>query len=102
MTHTKGPWRVGSPSGHNACTVHAGHEAVANVYGIALHRHVDELSARDAEGLANARLIAAAPALLDALEAYILARNDGYPQPLMEIAEAKTAAAITQARGQGK
>ena len=61
--HTPGPWTVGSPTGHNASNVYAGKDAICSMLGMSLHRAIDELSERDAEGLANARLIASAPAL---------------------------------------
>ena len=56
---TSGAVSVGMKSGHNACYLCAnGDDAIAQIYGIALHRSVDELGERDAEGLANAELIA--------------------------------------------
>lgn len=61
--HTPGPWQVGTKHHHNACQVYAadGQDAVCMVYDIWLHRNVDEC--KDCKGMANARLIAAAPEL---------------------------------------
>jgi len=70
MQHTKGPWTVGMRNGHNASMIFANddNEAVCSVYDIALHTPLEDLKERDAKGLANARLIADAPDLLEALQ----------------------------------
>jgi hypothetical protein len=67
--HTKAPWQVGN-KGHNANIVYSGDSGIADVYGIYQHTSLEEilLDKKCAEGLANARLIAAAPELLEALE----------------------------------
>lgn len=73
--YTPGPWRHGAQNGSNANNVYAvngmgPHDEpnICSVYGIPLYRRVDE-EFRDIyhQGLANARLIAAAPELLEAL-----------------------------------
>ncbi len=67
--HTPGPWRVGFANGSNVNTVtHGDDVAIATVYGVPLHCRIDEL--KDSKwkvGLADARLIAAAPDLLAAI-----------------------------------
>jgi len=70
--HTPGPWRVGMNNGSNANIVTAGDDVgVATIGGIYMHRRIDEVEHEPAcqAGLANARLIAAAPDLLEALVA---------------------------------
>lgn len=65
--HTPGPWTVGIRGQFgtaNACCVYAGTLSIANVYGIAINRSLEEEF--DADGLPNARLIASSPDLLAA------------------------------------
>lgn len=71
--HTKGPWHIGMRSGANSNLVFAHDGAdqhhdtpICSVFGMYLHCDLHEQ--RDNEGLANARLIAAAPELLEALK----------------------------------
>lgn len=75
--HTSGPWTVGMASGRNPNTVFAGEDGIASVFGLPLHSKIDELDKEwHQQPLANARLIAAAPDLLEACEA-ALAAFDG-------------------------
>ena len=61
---TPGPYKSASRKGWNANTVYAQRatehqdRAIAQIYGIAINRHIEELGLRDAEGFANAQLIA--------------------------------------------
>lgn len=71
--HTTAPWHVGMRNGHNACHVYAyngkdqySDAGICSVYGLPMHRKLDELE--ESESFANARLIAAAPELLEALK----------------------------------
>lgn len=108
--HTPGPWTVGDENGHNANFVFGPDGLVCSVFGIAIHRHIDDLTQRDASGLANARLIAAAPELLEALELCIPERvcltNKNIPDstivpldvPMGDLR--RIATAIAKARGQ--
>ena len=88
--HTKGPWGVGmrprASTGERANVCHVydrsgtGDEAryddrpIAHVYGLPSHKTVEDIEDDEecAEGLANARLIAAAPAMLEALKALLI------------------------------
>lgn len=77
--HTPGPWHVGMRSGHNGNIVYAydaydgdhayDATAICSMYDMWVNRRVDEQ--KDNAGLANARLIAAAPDLLAALQALV-------------------------------
>jgi len=70
---TPGPWRVGMKNGHNANIVfNENDKGIAAVYGLALHRKVDEQPEDAAEEIANANLLAAAPELYEALDVLTL------------------------------
>lgn len=60
---TPGPWRIGTANGYNASNIYTddGENGICQMYGIALHRTVNEVQSDP--GMANARLIAAAPDL---------------------------------------
>lgn len=63
-THSPGPW------------THESGEIIANGVVIALVYGADDRAYDDEEALANARLIAAAPALLEALEEFVAVLED--------------------------
>jgi hypothetical protein len=96
--HTPGPWTVGARGKygtHNANIIfsNGGEGSVATVYGLPMHTNLEEVDPKYAEGMANARLIAAAPELLEALrEAY------GYVDCIPETAAGGDDAAIELAR----
>lgn len=81
-THTPGPWYVKSPQGQ--AQVWAGNMGVCNCWD------------RDDESLANARLIAAAPEMLEALENLVELILIYSQIPVEAPAQAKTA--ITHAK----
>lgn len=71
--HTPGPWFLGMREGHNGCMIYdrSGMDqftdrTIAQVYGLYSNQPVEKQP--DEEYLANARLIAAAPELLEALQ----------------------------------
>ena len=71
--HTPGPWEVGMRGGFNANIIfdRSGEDlhsdnGICLVYGMYQHQNIDEQ--KDSKGLANARLIAAAPELLSELK----------------------------------
>ena len=74
--HTPGPWFIGMRSGANSNVIYA-HDgkdqfydtSVCSVYGLFLNTDIE--NQKDGEGLANARLIAAAPDLLAALKNFV-------------------------------
>jgi len=73
VTHTPGPWRIGMRNGANSNLVYAHNgvdqyhdDAICSVYG--MYQHAEISAQKENSGLANARLIAAAPDLLDALK----------------------------------
>lgn len=70
--HTPGPWKIGMRGGFNANLIcdRSGEDmhtdnAICSVFGMYQHQDVEEQ--KDSKGLANARLIAASPDLLEAL-----------------------------------
>lgn len=78
VKHTPGPWHVA-----NGCQIRGAKDQIAKAWMM-----------RNGEGLANARLIAAAPELLNALEAI----TEAYDTSLPEYKVAR--AAIAKARGE--
>ena len=111
MKHTQGPWEIGSPHHDNPngerynanCIIGADEAGVCQVYGLPLQVTLSEAKTltdpRWVEGLANARLIAAAPELLAALKGLVeaYAAINEYPQYTREYAYAL--AAIAEAEG---
>jgi hypothetical protein len=70
MAHTPGPWRAVKQNVESFYVIYAGKIQVADLYGITGERDEegqDEFISND-ESAANARLIAAAPDLLEACE----------------------------------
>ena len=101
--HTKGPWTVSIPGGQTALN---GRRVTVTARG-SMIADLDWNS--PAENMANARLIAAAPDLLAALEAIfaecVLVHRFGgesYNQPAATAAEEAARAAIALAKGEGK
>ena len=98
--HTPGPWVVGNQTPLNF-GVQRGHgmEHLGFVYGPSFPEH-SEVGRRS---LANARLIAAAPELLDALQALVSATErvsvGDYSEETHDMAVSKARAAIAKATG---
>lgn len=97
--HTPGPWSIGLRNGHNASQVYAGEEqdSVCQVYGIWSNRSVEEC--KDCEGIGNARLIAAAPELLDAAKEWLKFEAEEDDALLYSQVVSKMKAAISKAEG---
>lgn len=113
--HTPGPWHVGSRGGYNALTIYAYNGAsqhedqgICDVFGIPLRWMLEQVENDKASqiGLANAKLIAAAPELLAACEGVTQILSDliDYVGGNTEAMEAalKIDAAIKQAKGETK
>ncbi len=100
--HTPGPWQVGTKHHHNACQVYAadGQDAVCMVYDIWHHRNVDEC--KDCKGMANARLIASAPELLEALKELLRVDDEWHGSVNSEMAGARQKARKAIAKAEGK
>lgn len=98
MTHTPGPWQV---SGGRSRIDAYGHTVGPDGFGIACVFYSDQTTAEHIASLADARLIAAAPDLLkalNALERQVLQNNirgDEWMDEALEL----TRAAIAKAEG---
>lgn len=113
-SYTPGPWQVGMSSGSNGNMIYqlggdVMSPAIAQVYGLWANATVSALreDERMREGVANALLIAAAPELLEALEAIIGAcdacegRDDlSLTDVFTEEMEQAARAAIAKAKGE--
>src|SRR5262249_620705 len=75
MKHTSGPWTVGQAGEHgtfnpNIIFTEDG-SSICQMYGVPMHVQLEEIepggNRETQEGLANARLVAGAPDMLDAL-----------------------------------
>lgn len=101
--HSAGPWEIGTPNGFNANHVYAsGDKSVAMVYGISMYttKQEAEESTMCAEGMANARLIAAAPEMLAALKECLQNTGGGWiAASVIERAEAVIAKATGATTG---
>lgn len=96
-THTPGPWIVKDDDPHDhVFTAKKPHRRICGVYG-----GITGSNDADQEGLANARLIASAPMLLEALEnLHVLTRTMTYPRHgAVDRAQLQALAAIAAARG---
>lgn len=93
---TPGPWEVGDDDHNGQAIVRGKHTEIATCW----HHCVTSI---EVEMRANARLIAAAPDLFEALEMIRDADEDcikdGLHRPLTDIARAKVDAALTRAGG---
>lgn len=102
--HTSGPWSVGDVDwqveGFTYQDVHAGeygnqsYRSVAHVQAAWDGEHAEEMTAED---FANARLIAAAPELLEALATFLAEADAGH---VTFEADRAARAAIAKARGE--
>ena len=88
MSHTPGPWKIGTPPPN-------GEQTIGNSQGLMV---AVATTGFNVPTLANARLIAAAPELLEALESMVeMVEMNGFGKAYaMDIARA----AIAKARGQ--
>lgn len=103
QAHTPGPWEVGTREGFNANTVYDrsgkdshGDKSICDVFGIPMHKFAKDV--QEAEGMPNARLIAAAPELLAALE-FMVCNYAVTDWPSDQIAREMCLAAISKATG---
>lgn len=89
--HTPGPWEISeSPDFPGQQTIHAqGSDRILAV-----------LDRTDEQDIANARLIAAAPDLLEALKEAIRLYDEGDATDVLEFIRCEARAALTKAEGQ--
>lgn len=100
MTHTPGPWELDESLRGNSYTAISGEDWIELATVVTRMKSSDEYSP---EGLANARLIAAAPELLAALEDMfaLFADHAQYDEDGHEAAAVAVArAAIAKAKGE--
>ena len=100
-THTPGPWTQGyKEHGFNACMIYGGpnQSGICQMFDIYQHKSVEECEndPRIAEGMANARLIAAAPCLLEALQACIEGEFATTDKAALDLAHAALAKATNR------
>jgi len=88
--HTPGPWRVGENDRNDQPTVYGENEA----WLVAVVPH-GCLGSMEATAAANARLIAAAPDLLDAAERLLEHFSDSLPDHLVEEFKDAVSKAVT-------
>lgn len=104
--HTPGPWEAGRP-GHGSIYAAYSNDATGSIIAMCQH---DLVVRSHGEMVANAHLIAAAPDLLEAVKAFILADNgslNGKPiawseerlQAAYQIAKDALNAALAKAKG---
>ena len=98
-THTPGPWQIqfwdyfSRPSRRDTPVITTGKDAIGELYNL----WDEDGEAREAERLANARLIAAAPEMLAALEE--LCADKYLADPINADRMGKAKAAIAKAKG---
>jgi len=98
--HTPGPWHI-----HGDCKTMIGADDGKQMLAEALHNHVvPEWRRLLDEAQANARLIAAAPELAEALRAMLAAESllDGEYYSAIEAAEAQARAVLAKLEGGGE
>ena len=97
--HTPGPWAIGR-DGYNPDKIYADQDTVAAVFGLPLHSTIGDVRGdnRWAQGLANARLIAAAPDLLAALQRVVDRATHAKPDSCGQEMRAIRAALVDEAR----
>lgn len=97
--HTPGPWRIGSRPGYVACGQGDDSRTIAIVQPE--NCYADEVSQAHQTLMANARLIAAAPALLEALKKCKAAVENGNlpPSARMELVRDYATPTIAAAEG---
>jgi len=103
MTHTKGPWAIAGEE--HANVILSEDFVIADVYAF---KKGEAGPRTDEEGEANARLIAAAPDLLEALKANLTALDEirdmfaAHDMPGLTDLIEQTTAAIAKAEGKGE
>ena len=98
--HTPGPWRVYKSSILSAANYKRMAEGNWNVQALAYTVGNDDATYDGGEVYANARLIAAAPALLEALQSMVWYAEPHLLSPVAREALATARAAIAQALGE--
>ena len=95
--HTPGPWKIDHFNTSTGCYQISGHEQVLN---LAFVQDYSDEGDSDQEAKANARLIAAAPDLLEALKDLIASASPTEKEhPRMFAAWQQARAALTKAKG---
>ena len=96
--HTPGPWRFNTiltaSENHRGWNIVCDHKFNGGFVGTVSPKIKEERGNASAEGLANARLIAAAPELLEALQGLLNALPSATSHPAIKAARATIAKAI--------
>ncbi len=92
--HTPGPWFTEQHVDRNTLWIGTAEDYIGEIY-----KASPGFSISEAQAQANARLIAASPCLLEALEAYVTHFGDAMSDIELELKE-KALTAISRARGQ--
>jgi hypothetical protein len=98
--HTPGPWieNVVPTSAGSAITIQSADHRIAIIYVDGIRKGIDDKLPRSIENRANARLIAAAPDLLEALNTWLKQYSAEEYEDCPEVVQ--TRAAIAKATGE--
>lgn len=98
MKFTPGPWLAGR-EGYNEGVVYSMYDGICQVFGVPMNAWADDVGSEFSEGMANARLIASAPDLYEALKACLAYIEDDEGADSKHPAGDMARAALSKAEG---